>query len=203
MTSEETIEQALGHPARIRVLRILKKPGAGLMSIRQLARLTSLNALTLARTLRALKELGIVDYVQGGRSQLWRMVPSYATTVLAPLLDQLSQSPSLADLIERLVRSEKRAPSEIEEIILYGSSASGEATPTSDIDLCFILRREPRSVAVEQFCDRLRQRASEEIGMRISPIFISKKRFQLLKEPLRSNIRAGISLYEKNKDKTG
>ncbi len=197
------MEQALGHPARIRVLRILKKPGAGLMSIRQLAQFTSLNAVSLARTLRALKELGVADYVQAGRSQLWRMMPSYATAILAPLLDQLSRAPTLPEIIAQFVKVGGPVPARIEEIILYGSAASGEATATSDIDLCFLLRSEPRDIETDRFCDSLRQRVSEVIGMRVSPFFISKKRFRLLKAPLRSNIRTGISLYEKDKDSAG
>lgn len=198
----ETIEEALGSPAKIRVLRFLKKPGAGLMSIRQLARRTLLNPVTLSRTLQSLRELGVVDYVQAGRSQLWRMMPSYATILISPVLDQLGNSPALSKIVADFIMLEKPVPSEILEIILFGSAASGEATASSDIDLCLLLKSEPRTLRTDQFCDGLRQKISEELGMRLSPVFISKKRFRLLKEPLRSHIRAGLLLYAKDKDKT-
>jgi DNA-binding transcriptional regulator YhcF (GntR family) len=203
MPISEIIEQALGSPSKIRVLRFLKKPGACLMSIRQMAQFTSLNAVTLARTLRDLKEIGVVDYVQAGRSQLWRIMPSYATVALSPILDQLMNLPSLSEIISHIINSATPIPAKVREIILFGSAASDEAQASSDIDLCLILQSVPRTLEVDKFCDQLHQKVSEELGMRLAPIFITKNRFHQLKEPLRSNIKSGISLYAKNKDTSG
>lgn len=198
MRSEEILEMALGSPVNIRLLRILKKPGAGFMSIRQMARLTALNPVTLSRALRSLKELGVVDYVQAGRSQLWRLIPSYAQHLLTPVLDALSSVPDMATILRRLVRQDPKIPAVVAEIVLFGSAASNEATPESDVDLFVLLEKNPQSQEVEDFFDRLRRIIFEEIGMRVSILPQEKKKFHLLKEPLKRNIKAGVVLYEKD-----
>lgn len=130
-------------------------------------------------------------------------MPSHATAALSPVLDQLMNPPSLSEIVSRIIKSTTPFPAKVREIILFGSAASDEATASSDIDLCLILRSVPRTLEVDKFCDQLRQKVSEKLGMRLSPIFITKNRFRQLKEPLRSNIRTGVSLYAKNKDTSG
>lgn len=201
MRSEEVVEEALGSPVKIRLLRVLKKPGSGFMTIRQLGRLTSFNPVTLSRALQSLRALGLVDYVQAGRAQLWRLVPGYAHYVLSPLLEAVSAVPSLPNALrERIAQVDQKGliPPEVREMILYGSAATEEATVGSDVDLCVLLERTPRSLKVEEFFDRLRQEFFETFGMRVSILPVERRRFPLLKEPLKTNIRNGVVLYEKS-----
>lgn len=197
MDQTELIEEALGSPAKIRILRTLKKPGSGFMSVRELGRVTSLNPVTLSRTLSSLKSFGLVDFIRAGRSQLWRLVPSYASCVVSPILDAIKAVPRLRDIVGRLLQQAGPFPPDVAKIILYGSVVSEEATAASDVDLCVLLERDLRNLEVEGFFDRIRQTIFDALGMRVSLLPLNKRGFAHLKEPLKSHIHGGIVLYEK------
>jgi len=188
------IEEALGHPAKIRVLRTLHKPGAGYMSLNQLAKATSLNVMTLSRTLKSLQELGLANYVKAGTSQLWRLSEGYAVNVLDPVLDAMEETPSLVDQLKGLVANSS-IPPEIDKIILYGSVARGEYQAGSDIDL-FILWSK-FSYYTELSLDALTEEISKRFWMTPSCLHKTPSEFKKMTPELKKNINEGIILYEK------
>lgn len=197
----DLIENALGHPAKIRILRVLRKPGAGYMSLNQLAKATSLNAMTLSRTLKSLQELGLANYVKAGASQLWRLSEGYAANTLGPILDTMEEAPDLIDQIKQVVRDSPMPPY-IEKIILYGSVARGENRVGSDIDL-FVLRWERSKASAYSYYDdvslsELSEKISKAFWMTPSFIVKTAAEFKKMTPEFKKNIGEGIVLYEKN-----
>jgi predicted nucleotidyltransferase len=188
------LEDALGHPAKIRILRALKKPGSGYMSINQLARATELNAVTLARTLRSLQDLGLANYIQAGKSQLWRLSEGYAGRAIGPVIDAMEKIPDLTDILKTTIAN-LSPPNAVEKIILFGSVARGEHKAGSDVDL-LLLRSDGKS-DIEHFLDELTNGISQRFWMNPSLLVKTHSEFNKLSHPLRKNILEGVVLYEK------
>lgn len=206
MPTPSLIEEALGHPAKIRVLRVLHKPGSGYMSLNQLAKITSLNPMTLSRALKSLQELGLASYVRAGASQLWRLTEGYAATTLGPILDAMNEAPSLIDHLKEVIRSSSIPPF-IDKIILYGSVARGESQAGSDIDL-FVFRSERSKKTESSYydddkisLDGLIERISKAFWMNPSFLVKTPAEFKKMTPEFRKNIKEGIVLYEKDPDK--
>lgn len=74
----------------------------------------------------------------------------------------------------------------LEEIILYGSHARGDATPNSDIDLLVVLRGTPG-----QEIDRMIDSSSLNLkhNVLISVVPVSKKEYERPRSPLLKNAR--------------
>lgn len=195
--SSSLIENALGHSAKIRVLRTLRKPGYGHMSINQLAQVTSLNAVTLARTLRSLQNLGIANYIQAGKSQLWRLSEGYASSVIGPILDAMEKTPDLVDQLRELVAT-STIPETVDRIVLFGSVARGDYQPGSDIDL-FILWS--KFSYYDQMSWTLPDKISKRFWMTPSCLHKTTAEFKKMTPELKKNINAGTILYEKKQDK--
>ncbi len=194
------IEEAFGNPAKIRILRILKKPGAGYMSINQLARATSLNSVTLARTLRSLQSLGLANYVQAGKAQLWRLSEGYAANTVGPILDAIEKSPNIIDQIKETVGS-LTLPSEIDEIVLFGSIIRGEHTSASDVDLFIRLRKGVHRNDIDPFLDSLTEKISLFFHMNPSYLIKNPTDWKSMTPQLKQNILDGVVLYEKKPNK--
>jgi predicted nucleotidyltransferase len=76
-----------------------------------------------------------------------------------------------------------------DRIVLFGSQARGEATPTSDIDVLIVLR-DPMNTSEE--LNRTSQFIAElclESNLLISRLFMSRSRFETENSPLLRNIR--------------
>jgi len=188
------IEEAFGHPARIRVLRTLHKPGSGYMSLNQLAKVTSLNVMTLSRTLKALQELGLANYVKAGTSQLWRLSEGYSIMAIGPILDAMEKMPSMIEKLQEMV-SGLLVPPEIEKIILFGSVARGENETGSDADLLLI--RSNGKTTPEAFLSDLTEKISRNFWMNPSFLIKTSSEFKKMTPELQKNIQEGIVLYEK------
>lgn len=188
------IEEALGHPARIRVLRTLHKPGSGYMSLNQLAKVTSLNVMTLSRTLKALQKLGLTSYVQAGASQLWRLSEGYGANMICHVLDAMEDAPSLVDQLKELVATAS-IPPDVEKIVLFGSVARGDYQSGSDIDLLILWSK--FSYLGEIALSGLGQAISKRLWMTPSFLYKTSSEFKKMTPELKKNIQEGIVLYEK------
>ena len=107
--------------------------------------------------------------------------------------------------LEKIVRTfadelVKRAGDEIDAIVWYGSTARGEGTPDSDIDVAVVLRNQEN--------DRLRRIAldvSAELSLEhdclLMPFLISSARYQEMKQIGRLLVRNiekdGVSIWQR------
>ena len=97
-----------------------------------------------------------------------------------------SASPAVAHLV---ARAEKDP--DVLAVLLFGSRARGEAFPTSDFDICLVLRAEPRS-DLDQAQKRLEYLAEGDLDVAV---------FQSLPLHIRSRVlKEGTVLYARDED---
>jgi predicted nucleotidyltransferase len=99
-------------------------------------------------------------------------------------------------LLNRLSTELAQMPGErIEQVLLYGSYARGEARPHSDLDILIVVRGEFDYTALIRQTSELIAHLSLENDIVISRAFISKERFENERSPFTLNVqREGIPI---------
>ena len=165
------------------------------MSARGVAREAGLNHQTCAVALRKLEQLGAVSRMGSGKTQLLRLnVENYLVSdLILPLLRKERQwIPTVHKAVVQFYESSALT------ITIFGSSARGEDTPGSDLDVLIVVRNANEKRAV------LRAAASgnfdfmQRYGVRCSPVVLTLadiKRRMRAKDRLMENIlKEGLDL---------
>jgi predicted nucleotidyltransferase len=128
---ERALGQLLGSVARAKVLAGLLLPGATPAHIRELERRCGVPYFAVHRELRLLESLGLVTAEKVGNSKRYHVSPD------SPLL------PGLRELVRRAagvipLLAEVLNRDDVDLAFVYGSVASGEDRPDSDVDVMVI-----------------------------------------------------------------
>ena len=140
MRFHEPLDDILGSPSKVRVLRFLCRKG-GEWSGRRLAAELSMNPVTAHRALRELREVTLLDLRKTGNGFGYSLRDSHylARGLLRPLFDEEAQALGhLAGLLREKIAKGLRP--EVVSAALYGSVARREEKPASDIDLIVLVR---------------------------------------------------------------
>lgn len=116
------------------VLRVLLRTGVPLTG-RQIHRLTEggHSLATVQSVLKTLTAIGLVDTMPAGRAVLHTLNDEHVTV---PALRRLVDP---RELIRDVVTAAVTTSPEVVTVVLFGSTARGDATPDSDIDLAVIV----------------------------------------------------------------
>lgn len=127
------LDQILGSPALVRVLRVLAGHGSSL-GVSDIARRTRLALPSTRAALRRLLEMELVTGVGAGRSMACALRSAHplAAAVTALFAAERQQADTLLEAI-RVAAAELRPPPLA--VWLYGSVARGDDTPMSDVDI--------------------------------------------------------------------
>lgn len=130
------LDQILGSPALVRVLRVLAGHGASL-GVSDIARRTRLALPSTRAALRRLLESELVTGVGAGRSMVCalRFEHPLAGALTALFAAEREQADSVLDAIRVAANDLRPRPL---AVWLYGSVARGEDTPTSDVDIAMV-----------------------------------------------------------------
>lgn len=140
------LDQILGSPALVRVLRVLAGHGASL-GVSDIARRTRLALPSTRAALRRLLESELVTGVGAGRSMVCALRSEHplAGALTALFTAERQQADTVLEAV-RVAAAELR-PQPL-AVWLYGSVARGEDTPMSDVDIALVSARpEPSAQA--------------------------------------------------------
>ena len=139
-----TIEDMLGSRSRIAVLRVLHGVSVPL-NASQLAARTGLTRPAVASALTSLAAMGIARSSPAGRATVhWLSRDNvYVANLIDPLFKAERNVPD--DLIDDLARSFQAAVS----VVLFGSYARGDQTPSSDVDVILVAGDATSKTALE------------------------------------------------------
>jgi predicted nucleotidyltransferase len=138
MRFHHQLDELLGNPTRVRILRELTRNPTQGFTGRELSRKVSRSPSMVITALEHLEDSGIVFREIAGRSHVWRLSREH---VLGPLLSALfdGERHSIATLKADLETAIQNLP--VKRAWLFGSVARGDERPTSDVDLLVQVRR--------------------------------------------------------------
>jgi predicted nucleotidyltransferase len=171
MRFRNELDDLLGSPIRIRVLRVLTRfPSRGFTG-RELAKLCESSPSQTNTALESLRDSGVVFREIAGRSHVWRLAPEH---VLRDVLVRMFHGE--ANSLE-LLKAEIGAllrPLPVTRAFLFGSVARGDERPTSDIDLLVLVESKVAKEKVESTISRASSQFSLKFGNPLSPLVLGR-----------------------------
>lgn len=151
-------EDILGSKSSIRVLRVLSSVSVAL-SITQIAQQAHMTRPAAVTVLERLEAAGIVFMTRSGNTRLYQIEPAniYVKEIIKPLF--LLEQDLLGFMIEDITQTLKNLSV---AIILFGSFARGEQSPSSDVDIFVVaknvLGKRQIEVAIDDYSLRFYRR---------------------------------------------
>jgi predicted nucleotidyltransferase len=169
-----------------------------LMSEREIAAVSGVSHMSINRIMRELAKTNFVHFVRAGRAHLWRVNrASYAFHVFSGLFTALSQNTTSLEDLKRTIL-DKLPLSSIENLILFGSIATGKERFDSDIDLFIQVKDESKKQEIAQAVEGLALLCLEKYGNPLSPYILTEKEWKERGNlKLAEKIKKGISFYAK------
>lgn len=153
MRPESWVEEVLASPAQIRIVRVLARVPEKSWTEREVAREAGLPPSTANVAFRRLEKTGVIEVRHVGRSHLVRLAGHYE--VSRYLVDFFRRE--AMTLQGSLDAAQARLPDDV-AFYLFGSTARGQATADSDVDLLIVgPNRERTEEAVAQAYPELRR----------------------------------------------
>ncbi|MFZ0892597.1 MAG: nucleotidyltransferase domain-containing protein [Thermoplasmata archaeon] len=173
MRFRNELDDLLGSPIRVRVLRILTRfPNRGFTG-RELAKLCESSPSQTNAALHPLRDSGVAFREIAGRSHVWRLASEH---VLRDVLVRMFQGEAnslqlLKGDIEVLLK-----PLPVKRAFLFGSVARGDERPASDVDLLVLVESKAAKEAVESALSRASPQFSLKYGNPLSPLVLDHSR---------------------------
>ena len=159
--------------SHVAVLRALMDSAQGSTG-RELARQSGMNHRACLQALTELEELSIIRRIRGGRDHFFTLNRDHLLVEqgILPLLSvERSFSRSLFTyLAQRLAKK-------VKSLIVFGSVARHEETPSSDLDLCLVVRSEKEREAAEAAVHSLAPEVLSRYGTKIAPLVLTQREF--------------------------
>ena len=132
MRFHDPLDDLLGNPVRLRVLRILARSPSQGFTGHDLARGSKTSPSQTILALRSLEETGIINRQVAGAAHVWRISSKHVLT--KPLIELFEEEEGSLDRLKAEVqRAVAGLP--VERVFIFGSVARKEERPASDIDL--------------------------------------------------------------------
>jgi predicted nucleotidyltransferase len=175
MRFRNEMDDLLGSPIRVRVLRELTRfPDKGFTG-RELARLCNRSPSQTNAALESLRDSGVAFREIAGRSHVWRLAPEHVLrNVLVHMFRGEADSLNILKTdIESLLR-----PLPVKRAFLFGSVARGDDRPTSDVDLLVQVGSKAEKEAVEIALSRASPQFALRFGNPLSSLVLDRSQTQ-------------------------
>jgi len=175
MRFHNSLEEILGNPVRLKVLRVLvRSVGTGLTG-RELARRVSASTSQTITALEQLERSGVVHREIAGRAHLWFISADH---VLSGTLARLfAEEAGSLDLLKRDLKvAIGKLP--VRRAWLFGSIARGDERLTSDVDLFVEVRSRAKRKNVEDSLSGLSAEFARRFGNPLSTIVVDSARIR-------------------------
>jgi predicted nucleotidyltransferase len=193
MRFHSPLDDLLGTPIRVKLLRIMSRRSGTGFTGRELARLCRASPSQTNAGLAVLEASGLVQREIAGRSHVWRLSEKHVLvkTILRLFRDETDAYSELKSEIENRIR---RLP--VLSATLYGSVARGDERPTSDVDLLVRVRNRTDRERVEDELSAGSFSFIVKFGNALSPLVVepSEERHPTNPELLRHVREEGVEL---------
>lgn len=170
MRFHEALDDLLGNPVRLRILRILARSPSQGFTGRELARNSKASPSQAILALRSLEDSGIVTREVAGPAHVWRISREHLLT--EPLINLFKQEErSLAFLQSELQKAVAGLP--VERAFIFGSVARKEERPASDVDLFVEVRSQEDKNRVEDALSATFPRFALRFGNALSSLVLT------------------------------
>ncbi len=142
---------------------------------RHLARASGVALARAAEALSRLVDMGVLHRRQAGRAYLYSLNETnyLVSDVLLPAFQ--GEARWLEALGSEILKAADRT---VVSVILYGSWARGQATPTSDVDLLVVARTDREKARVERLMESQRGLMAERFGRPVSLLVVGREEFR-------------------------
>lgn len=185
------LDAVLGSSPQIRIMRYLCR-ATGRHTGRAIGKSTQLSHTAVARALRPLTMLGMVDAEPQGRAILYRLNEEH-WLVQDGLLPLFTAEARFHARLGEAVR--QAAGVRVRSVILFGSEARGEARIESDLDLVCLTTAAPAAERVEAglvaAATRLRRRFGRRLAILVWPAAEFARRYRARDRLIREIVETG------------
>jgi predicted nucleotidyltransferase len=195
MRVHDPLDRLLSTVGKVRVLRVLLRHPNRAWTGRELAGASGVSAPQTISSLRVLEEVGLVQRRVIGRAHEWQLVEE--NVLVRPLERLYSFERDLPVRLEQeLAKSLKELG--VRRAVLYGSTARGEETDQSDIDVYIEVGSDQDREAVERSLTPLFLEFHQRYGLSLSPYVLTHQERAKPRNPalIRSVTREGHVLVE-------
>lgn len=192
-----SLDEILHSKAKMKILKQLFSEEVS-MSERELASIVKVSHMTINRLMKELRALNLVSLEKAGNVNLWRVNrKSYAYQTLSQIIKGLGETLRPSEHLRNTILC-NLPKTLIQRAVLFGSIASGQEEPNSDIDLFLLVKDKKTKDRIKPYIDKLFNLCLDLYGNRLSPYVLTEA--ELVKKqnlPLLSKIKNGIQLYPK------
>lgn len=169
------LDYLLGARSRVAVLRVLTGQGAP-ASQREVARRSGVQVRSAQQALDLFVALGVARRVVGGRDYLVSLNRRHRLARdVAALFD--AEAELFREVRQRLhawaQRGERRG--QVRAVVLFGSGARGDDTPTSDLDVLVVTTSDAVRTRVTDGCRALARELRADFGVDLRPLVLSRR----------------------------
>jgi len=195
MIFHKSLLTVLNSKTKQKIVGFLLKHEA-LMSEREIAAVSGVSHMSINRIMRELAGINFVHFVRAGRAHLWRINrSSYAFQIISGLFNTLAQKTAPLEDLKRTILDKLPLPF-VENLILFGSVATGKERFDSDIDLFIQVKDESKKQEIAQAVEGLALLCLEKYGNPLSPYILTEKEWKERGNlKLAEKIKRGISIY--------
>lgn len=180
MRFHDALDDLLGNPVRLRVLRNLARSPTQGFTGRELARLCSASPSQTIHALRSLEDSGVVTREVAGPAHVWRLSSEH---VLAdPLIGLFKQESQLPRVLKSTLQ-EVISGLPVHRAAIFGSVARGEELPASDVDFFVEIRSVRDRTLVEDALNAASPKLAIRFGNALSSLVLSEGQVQRPSNP--------------------